>query len=193
MGLNKVIDILEADYGCEECPPDGPHALLVLDSGERVEVSERWIREHETEPGKYVWRGEGGSIMKAVRVAAAVIKVEREAPMILATQRGYGAYKDGWEFPGGKLEEGETPEQAIVREIKEELDISIVPESCLDTVEYDYPDFHLSMACFLCTIAEGEPVLKEHEAARWITKEDLDSVDWLPADITVIDKVRDIL
>ena len=128
--------------------------------------------------------------MKTVRVVAAVI---REGDRVFATQRGYGAFKDGWEFPGGKVEPGETPEQALAREIREELDTEISVGEKLAQVEYDYPDFHLSMACFLCTIAEGEPVLKEHEAARWVTKEDLDSVDWLPADITVIDRVRDIL
>ncbi|MEE3399094.1 MAG: (deoxy)nucleoside triphosphate pyrophosphohydrolase [Eubacterium sp.] len=113
--------------------------------------------------------------------------------MIFATQRGYGDLKDGWEFPGGKIEARETPEEAIVREIKEELDTLIKVEKYVDTIEYDYPEFHLSMDCFLCSVVEGDLVLKEHEAARWLTKETIDSVDWLPADVTILDKVRDLL
>ena len=133
--------------------------------------------------------------MKRVRVVAAIIVAESEAgeKIVFATQRGYGAMKDGWEFPGGKIEEGETPEEAIVREIKEELDTVIKVERYIDTIEYDYPEFHLSMDCFLCTIVDGDLVLKEHEAARWLTKETLDSVDWLPADVTILDEVRSLL
>ena len=133
--------------------------------------------------------------MKTIRVVAAIIEAENEnnEKMIFATQRGYGAFKDGWEFPGGKIEKGETPEEAIVREIKEELDTEIQVEEYIDTIEYDYPEFHLSMDCFLCTIIEGDLVLKEHEAARWLTKDQLDSVDWLPADITLIDKIKTML
>ncbi|MBR6224063.1 MAG: (deoxy)nucleoside triphosphate pyrophosphohydrolase [Lachnospiraceae bacterium] len=112
--------------------------------------------------------------------------------MIFATQRGYGEMKDGWEFPGGKIEAGETPEEAIVREIKEELDTVIKVEKYVDTIEYDYPEFHLSMDCFLCSILEGDLVLKEHEAAKWLTKENLDTVDWLPADVTILDEVRQL-
>ncbi len=144
-------------------------------------------------------RGDG-SYLKTVRVVGAVIMAEKDGEkaaepqkMIFATQRGYGDYKDGWEFPGGKIEEGETPEEAIVREIKEELDTLIKVEKYVDTIEYDYPTFHLSMDCFLCSIVEGEPVLKEHEAAQWLTKETIDSVDWLPADITILDKVKELL
>ena len=125
--------------------------------------------------------------MKTVRVVAAVI---RDGDRIFATQRGYGDYKDGWEFPGGKIEPGETSQEALVRELKEELDITTIVGELIDTIEYDYPEFHLSMDCFWCTIAEGEPVLKEHEAARWLTKEKLDSVDWLPADVTLVEKIR---
>ncbi len=131
--------------------------------------------------------------MKTVKVVAAVIKAqnEKDEPIILATQRGYGDYKDGWEFPGGKLEEGETPQEALKREIMEELDTEISVGVLIDTIEYDYPTFHLSMDCFWCEIVEGDLVLKEHEAAKWLTKEELDEVDWLPADITLIDKIRE--
>ena len=110
-----------------------------------------------------------------------------------ATQRGYGDFKDGWEFPGGKVEPDETPEQAVIREIREELDTEIEVERYFDTVEYDYPEFHLSMDCFLCRIISGDLILKEHEAARWLSREELDSVDWLPADVTIMDKIRTVL
>ncbi len=125
--------------------------------------------------------------MKTIRVVAAII-IEKEK--VFATQRGYGEFKDGWEFPGGKIELGETPEAAIVREIKEELDTEIEVVKLLDTVEYDYPQFHLSMDCFICKIKSGDLVLKEHEAAKWLTKENLDSVDWLPADLSLVEKIR---
>ena len=125
--------------------------------------------------------------MKTIRVVAAII-IEKEK--IFATQRGYGEFKDGWEFPGGKIELGETPEAAIVREIKEELDTEIEVVKLLDTVEYDYPQFHLSMDCFICKIKSGDLILKEHEAAKWLTKENLDSVDWLPADLSLVEKIR---
>ena len=133
--------------------------------------------------------------MKTIRVVAAVIKAENDEgkPMIFATQRGYGDYKDGWEFPGGKIEEGETPQQALVREIQEELDTLIQVGDLIDTIEYDYPTFHLSMDCFWSKILEGDLVLKEHEAARWLTRTTLDEVDWLPADITLIDKIREAI
>ena len=129
---------------------------------------------------------EGDSAMKTVRVVAALI---RDGNRIFATQRGHGDYKDGWEFPGGKIEPGETPQEALVRELKEELDITTIVGGLIDTVEYDYPEFHLSMDCFWCTIADGEPVLKEHEAARWLTREELDSVEWLPADVKLVEKI----
>ena len=124
---------------------------------------------------------------KTVRVVAAIIVHEDK---IFATQRGYGDFKDGWEFPGGKIEENETPQEALVREIKEELDTEIEVGELLDTVEYDYPKFHLSMDCFICTIKSGDLVLKEHEAAKWLTKETLDSVDWLSADQELVEKVK---
>lgn len=133
--------------------------------------------------------------MKTVRVVAAVIKAEKENgdPMIFATQRGYGEFKDGWEFPGGKIEAGETPQEALKREIREELDTEISVGEPIVTVEYDYPKFHLSMDCFWAEVVSGDLVLREHEAAKWLTKAELDSVEWLPADVIVVEKVRGIL
>ena len=235
MSLHRIRDILEADYGCEECPPDGPHAVLVLEDDKRIEVSEKWIAEQEIEEGKRVWIGGDGDVRKAIHVVAAVILAEmpraekmtydeemscagemtyaEDVPCaegmadadismntddlrdtkIFATQRGYGDFKDGWEFPGGKVEPDETPEQAIVREIREELDTEIRVERYIDTIEYDYPEFHLSMDCFLCSVLSGELTLKEHEAARWLTVEELDAVEWLPADRTIIGKLCKLL
>lgn len=125
--------------------------------------------------------------MKIIQVAAAVI---RDRGRIFATQRGYGPYKDGWEFPGGKIEPGETPRQALAREIREELDTEVDVGDLLTRVEYDYPEFHLSMSCFWCTIRSGCLTLKEHESARWLRPEELDSVEWLPADRAVVEEIR---
>ncbi len=130
--------------------------------------------------------------MKTIRVVAAVIKARNgdDEPIVFATQRGYGEFKDGWEFPGGKIEEGETPQDALKREIMEELDTEIKVGELIETIAYDYPEFHLSMDCFWCEIVEGDLVLKEHEAARWLTRNQLDDVAWLPADITLIEEIR---
>lgn len=128
--------------------------------------------------------------MKTINVVAAIIK---EGNKIFATQRGYGEFQGGWEFPGGKIELGETKEEALIREIREELDTEVVIEELFDTVEYDYPSFHLSMDCFLCSIKAGNLVLKEHQEARWLTKETLDSVEWLPADQGLIQKLKGYL
>lgn len=125
--------------------------------------------------------------MKTVSVVAAVIK---DNDRIFATARGYGEYKGWWEFPGGKIEQGETPQQALIREIKEELDTEIRVDELIDTIEYDYPTFHLSMDCFWAEVVAGNLVLKEAAAAKWLTKETLDSVEWLPADITLIEKIK---
>ena len=128
--------------------------------------------------------------MKTIKVVAAVIK---DKDRIFATARGYGEYKGWWEFPGGKIEQGETPQQALIREIKEELDTEIRVGELIDTIEYDYPTFHLSMDCFWAEVVAGNLVLKEAAAAKWLTKETLDSVEWLPADITLIDKIKQSL
>ena len=128
--------------------------------------------------------------MKTVRVVAAIIINDGK---VFATQRGYGEFKDGWEFPGGKIDAGERPEEALVREIKEELDTEVEVKELLETVEYDYPKFHLSMDCFICKIKAGELVLKEHEASKWLTKETLDSVERLPADLELIEKIENYL
>ena len=134
--------------------------------------------------------------MKQITVSGAIIlrtNPQTNKKEIFATQRGYGDYKDGWEIPGGKLEPGETPEACIVREIREELATEIKAEKILGVVDYDYPNFHLTMHCILCTIVSGELKLLEHEASKWLNKETLRSVDWLPADQLILDKIEEIL
>lgn len=125
--------------------------------------------------------------MKTINVVAAVIFKDGK---VFATQRGYGEFKDGWEFPGGKVEPGESPEDALRREIREELEVEVSVGNLIDTIEYDYPAFHLSMKCFACTIAGGSLHLLEHEAAKWLTSTQLGSVNWLPADVTLIPKIE---
>ena len=124
--------------------------------------------------------------MKQIEVVAAII---RKDDKIFATQRGYGEWKDWWEFPGGKMEAGETPEEALKREIREELSTEVSVDEFLCTAEYDYPAFHLTMHCFWCHIESGSLTLKEHEAAKWLSKDDLDSVEWLPADLEVVKRI----
>ena len=126
-------------------------------------------------------------MMKTIEVVAAIIHHDGK---ILATQRGYGDFKDGWEFPGGKMEAGETAEHAIVREIEEELNVEIRPEKFLHTVEYDYPNFHLTMHCLISVITKGTIELIEHEDAKWLKPDELDSVAWLPADVEVVEKLK---
>ena len=134
--------------------------------------------------------------MKTIRVAAAVIKAANEngESIIFATQRGYGDFKGGWEFPGGKIEDGETPQEALKREIMEELDTEILVGELIDTIEYDYPSFHLSMDCFWCELVSGNFVLKEHAAAKWLSKKELlNSVEWLPADLNLVKTIEKLL
>ncbi len=125
---------------------------------------------------------------KTIRVVAAII---RDGDKIFATQRGHGEFKGGWEFPGGKIEAGETPEEALVREVREELDTEIKVGELVETVEYDYPTFHLSMDCFWAEVVSGDLVLKEHEAAKWLTRDELGSVEWLPADVGLIERLKE--
>jgi 8-oxo-dGTP diphosphatase len=125
--------------------------------------------------------------MKQIEVVAAII---RKGDQIFATQRGYGEWKDWWEFPGGKMEAGETPEEALVREIREELSAEISVDEFLCTVEYDYPSFHLKMHCYLCSLVTEALHLNEHEAAKWLTKDELDGVKWLPADVEVVEVIK---
>ena len=129
--------------------------------------------------------------MKTIKVVAAVIKAVNKngEDIIFASHWGYGEFKDGWEFPGGKIEEGETPQEALKREIMEELDTEISVGELIDTIEYDYPTFHLSMDCFWCEVIKGNLVLKEAEDAKWLKKNELDKVDWLPADVELIGKI----
>jgi len=128
--------------------------------------------------------------MKNIEVVAAILRDEQGR--FFATQRGYGEFKDWWEFPGGKMEEGETPEKALIREIGEELDVQIEIDNFLQTVEWDYTNFHLTMHCYLCHITSGNLTLLEHEAARWLTKEQLDEVNWLPADLIIVEKLKSL-
>ena len=128
--------------------------------------------------------------MKTIEVVAAVI---RDGDKVFSTQRGYGEFKDGWEFPGGKIELNETPEEALVREIKEELNIDISVGEFIGTIEYDYPNFHLTMHCYFCSIIEGHLKLLEHEAAKWVTVDTIDNVEWLPADLTIIPTIKELL
>ena len=199
MVIYTVKNIYEADYGCEDTGRTEPTALLKLidvsdpENVKHVEVTERILEERGISEGKKVCFSESGDILKYIRVVAAVIcdKSVEGAEKIFATARGYGEYKGWWEFPGGKIEAGETPQQALVREIREELTAKIEVGELIQTVEYDYPKFHLSMDCFWAEVVAGQLVLKEAEAARWLTKEELEDVDWLPADEELIQAIRE--
>ena len=194
MELYTVKQITEAEYGCEETERKEPAALLKLvsDNEEKyVEVSESVLEKQGIKEGKKVIFTSDGNILKYVRVVAAVIRDKsEEEDKIFATARGYGEFKGWWEFPGGKIEKGETPQEALVREIREELTATIKVNDLIYTIEYDYPDFHLSMDCFWAKVTEGRLVLKEAEAAKWLTKKELDSVKWLPADLELVEKIK---
>ena len=195
--LYKVQKITEALYGCEECGADGPKAeltLVPLDAGRndsrKIELSESYLALTGIEEGKTVLFGADGKLRKYVKVVGAIIVKDGR---IFATQRGYGEFEGGWEFPGGKVEPGETPEQAIVREIREELATEIAVDSYFDTVEYDYETFHLSMDCYVCHVVSGKLELLEHEAAKWLGNGELNSVGWLPADVALVPKLEEML
>lgn len=197
MKIYTVESITEADYGCEETGRKEPIALLKLIEDAQnpeekyVEVSEATLAKQKISEGKKVCFTKDGSIFKYIRVVAAVIREKTESTVrIFATARGYGEYKGWWEFPGGKIEAEETPQQALVREIKEELTADIKVGDLIHTIEYDYPEFHLSMDCFWAEIVSGQLVLKEAEAARWLGKNELDAVKWLPADLELVEKIR---
>ncbi len=195
MEIYFVEQITEADFGCEETERKEPMALLKLrsksDSSEKyVEVSEAVLADQGISDGKKVIFTEDGNVLKYVRVVAAVI---RDGGKIFATARGYGDFKGWWEFPGGKIEKGETPQQALAREIREELTAEIRVGDLIKTLEYDYPKFHLSMDCFWAEVISGELVLKEAESAKWLHRDELDSVKWLPADEELVEKIKELV
>lgn len=191
-----VDNIYEADFGCEERREDERLKVIVHLTDEQgqktvLEEEDEWLKNHRINEGSRVIQDASGRLKKAIDVVAAVIKGNNEnAGSILATKRGYGEFAGGWEFPGGKIEKGETPEVALKREIMEELETEIEVGELIDTVEYEYTEFWLSMRCYWCEIVSGNLELKEHEAARWLTKEQLYSVEWLPADVALVKKLE---
>lgn len=205
MEIYIVRNIFEADYGCEETGRETPMALMRLEKCsvdnsdnsdnevKHLEISEAYLASHKISEGDKVCIAESGDVLKYVRVVAAVISdTVNGKKKYFAAARGYGEYKGWWEFPGGKIESGETSEQALVREIREELTAKIDVGELIRTVEYDYPDFHLSMDCFYAEIRLGQLVLKEAMEARWFSPEEFDEVRWLPADLELIDTIKKI-
>ena len=198
MEIYTVEQITEADFGCEETERTEPMALLKLASGAEVkyvELAESELQKKGISEGKKVIFTGSGEVLKYVRVVAAVIRKNDDGiQRIFSTARGYGAYKGWWEFPGGKIENGETPQQALVREIREELTAEIEVGELIRTIEYDYPEFHLSMDCFWASVKSGHLELKEAEDARWLTGDELNDVKWLPADLELIEDItKDLL
>lgn len=205
MEIYIVKNIFEADYGCEETGRETPMALMRMEKCsvdnsdnsdnevKHLEISEAYLASHKISEGDKVCIAESGDVLKYVRVVAAVISdTVNGKKKYFAAARGYGEYKGWWEFPGGKIESGETSEQALVREIREELTAEIDVGELIRTVEYDYPDFHLSMDCFYAEIRSGQLVLKEAMEARWFSPEEFDEVRWLPADLELIDTIKKI-
>lgn len=197
MDVFTIIKITEPDYGCEETHRAEPTALLKLreepsDDVRYVEVPERVLAEQGLKEGKKVTFATDGTIRKYVRVVAAVIRDPKEHPgRVFATARGYGEYKGWWEFPGGKIEAGETPKEALKREIREELTATVKVGELIKTVEYDYEKFHLSMDCFYAEVTAGQLKLKEAAEARWLSEAELDEVSWLPADLILVEEMKD--
>lgn len=193
MRIYTVEQITEADFGCEETNRDEPMALLKLkDKADGsvcyCEFPESMLAKQGITEGKTVCITPDGTVRKYVRVVAAVIRDPLRHPgQIFATARGYGEYKGWWEFPGGKIEPGETPQEALVREIREELTATITVGDLIQTIEYDCPEFHLSMDCFNAEVVDGHLELKEAADARWLWKEELGDVRWLPADGLLIE------
>lgn len=194
-----VSNIYEADYGCEGLK-EGENIKVIVDlidemgQNLRMEVEDDWLIQQKIQEESKVILDTSEKLKKVVEVVAAVIKGNgKKQGEILATQRGYGEFQGGWEFPGGKIEKGETAQEALVREIKEELDLEIKVEDFIDSVEYEYPAFYLSMECYWCRMISEDFILKEHKAAKWLSKETLNSVDWLPADIGLIDTLSELI
>ncbi len=190
MKIYMVEQITEADFGCEETEHKEPVALLKLtadDDVRYVEIPESELQKKRIGEAVKVIITDDGKLLKYLRVVAAVIeKNDGGVKKFFATARGYGEYKGWWEFPGGKIEPGETPQQALYREIREELTAEIEVGDLIRTVEYDYPGFHLSMDCFRASVRSGQLELKEAEDARWLASAELDDVKWLPADLELL-------
>ena len=193
-----VKEIYEADFGCEGIPEGESLKVNITIENEEglletLFVEDAYLIQQKIDVGTVVIKETKENVTTLKKVIEVVAAIIQDGNKIFATQRGYGEFKGGWEFPGGKIEEGETPQEALKREIMEELDTKISVGKLLHTVEYDYPAFHLTMHCFWCTVQSGDLVLKEHEAAKWLTKATLNSVEWLPADEELVIMIQETL